>query len=540
MVILGFSQSLSFWRPRVAGQIATTPSAFAGPDWSVVDATTGGAATVSVLSLPANGGSAITGLEYDLDLSGAWQSAGIAGPGNFVISGLADGASVSVRLRAVNGMGPGAASGAKAVVPTLDTVAPSVAGVTINQATNEIDVTGVSEAGTFLALVDGVATPMSGAAIEAAVLAQTPAAFVSFPLVPGANRAVMDKTGVAGGTVYLHATVRDAAGNYSADVPLAFTQPGDVVPPVLSAPQAAAAGSSGATASVSTNEAGGTLYAVLSRSPVAPTPAQLRAGQDDSGATADWAGSQPVGAAGVQTLSPAPAGLAAGTTYYAHFLQDDAAGNASAVVGAAGFGTAAAGANPASRASATTVAPAADTIDVSLPAGIVPGDRLVIALAHFVGKAPAAPAGWTLLSSLSNVSGINREASVYRRVADGSEGATVTFAYTGGWSEGGAVAVAVRDATGFGAAVAANSGATSSTTYTGPTVPITADGGMLMTVFLQNSALSGTDLVAQVDAGGESVGIFARTGLGAGTSPAITATAAGSQTWAAMSFELAK
>ncbi len=532
MVILGLSQSLTFWRPRIAGQIATTPSAPVSADWSVVDATTGGTVTVSVLSLPANGGSAITGLEYDLDLSGTWLSAGISGPGNFVISGLADGTSVSVRLRAVNGMGPGAASDVKAVVPTLDTVAPSVAGVAINQATNEIDVTGVSEPGTFFALVDSLATPMSGAAIEAAVQAQTPAAFVTFPVTAGANAAVMDKTGVAGGTVYLHATVRDAAGNYSADAPLAFTQPADVVPPVLSAPAAAANGSSGATASVSTDEAGGTLYAVLTRSAVAPTPAQLRAGLDDAGAAADWAGSQAVGAIGVQTVSPPPAGLAAGTAYYAHFLQDDAAGNASAVVSAPGFSTAAAGAGPAVVASTTASAVNAPDVSVSVPANLA-GDHIYYFVVGPQTLPVTVPAGFNLVTTVAGYGTTGTSCQVLQRISAGAEPAVQLF--SGGWSDRVVHAASVRNSSGFAAPGASNTGWGTALNALSRSV---AGGSLVFDLFLAAAAITRAGTLQNGVSGATAAALGARENLPAGASGDQLASLATANAWAALQIEI--
>ncbi|MEL6952854.1 MAG: SwmB domain-containing protein [Pseudomonadota bacterium] len=108
---------------------------------------------------------------------------------------------------------------------------------------------------------------------------------------------------------------------------------------VLTAPQAAANGINAATGSVTTDEAGGTLYAVLSTSTSAPSAANIAGGQDHTGATAAWSGSQAVPSIGIQTLAPAPSGLTADTTYTLHLMQEDAGENRSDVVSAASFTT---------------------------------------------------------------------------------------------------------------------------------------------------------------------------------------------------------
>lgn len=85
---------------------ATVPDAFVDADWSVA---TGGSGEldVSIASLPSDGGSAITDIEYELDASGTWTSSG--GTVGFTISGLTESTSYDVRLRAVNSVGNSAA-----------------------------------------------------------------------------------------------------------------------------------------------------------------------------------------------------------------------------------------------------------------------------------------------------------------------------------------------------------------------------------------------------------------------------------------------
>lgn len=104
---------------------------------------------------------------------------------------------------------------------------------------------------------------------------------------------------------------------------------GDTTPPVLSVPTGVKSGSTGGVGSVITNEAGGTLYWVVTTSTAIPSAAQIQAGQTHTGATAPASGSQAVPGTGAQTTSPAAVGLSPSTTYYFHFVQADGAGNES-------------------------------------------------------------------------------------------------------------------------------------------------------------------------------------------------------------------
>lgn len=116
---------------------------------------------------------------------------------------------------------------------------------------------------------------------------------------------------------------------------------GDVTPPTLTSQDATATGPHDITASVATNEAGGTLYAVLTTSATAPSEVQIKAGQDHAGAAAAGFASAAVELAGVQTLYFVA--LTPATTYYAHFVQTDASANDSAVVTSAAETTEAVG-----------------------------------------------------------------------------------------------------------------------------------------------------------------------------------------------------
>jgi hypothetical protein len=177
-----------------------------------------------------------------------------------------------------------------------------------------------------------------------------------------------------------------------------------VTAPTLTSPTDAANGATAATGSVSTDEGNGTLWWVVSTSGTAPTKAQVKAGQDHTGASAANAGSQAVSATGVQTLSPAPSGLTASTAYTIHFMHEDAAANQSTVASGDGFTTAAGGgitivgwkavgANSGSNAVVSLTA----LVDGSASAAAT-GDEVILVAAGSSGidAAPSGPDGtWT-------------------------------------------------------------------------------------------------------------------------------------------------
>lgn len=146
-------------------------------------------------------------------------------------------------------------------------------------------------------------------------------------LIGAASTYTTDANGGTGGAVAAEGgTVTDA----------------DTTAPTLSSPTDAANGATASTGSVSTDEGNGTLYWVVTTSATAPSAAQVKAGQDNGGSAATDSGSQAVSGTGVQTLSPAPSGLTASTSYTTHFMHEDSSGNQSAVSSASGFTTASA------------------------------------------------------------------------------------------------------------------------------------------------------------------------------------------------------
>jgi len=111
----------------IAGEAppATVPAAFTTGQWTVADKGSGGTVTVTVSTMPDDGGAAITALQYRVG-SGAWAASGRTTAGSFDITGLTDDEQVSITLRAVNSVGNGPASDAKTATPTAAFTVPDV------------------------------------------------------------------------------------------------------------------------------------------------------------------------------------------------------------------------------------------------------------------------------------------------------------------------------------------------------------------------------------------------------------------------------
>ena len=111
----------------------------------------------------------------------------------------------------------------------------------------------------------------------------------------------------------------------------------DTTAPTLTSASVTAVGTTTSTGNVTTNEANGTLYSIVSTSATAPSATQIQAGQNHTGAAAVWSGNQAVSSTGAKTFNIT--GLTASTAYYAHFQHKDAANNNSTVVTSAQFTT---------------------------------------------------------------------------------------------------------------------------------------------------------------------------------------------------------
>jgi hypothetical protein len=114
----------------------------------------------------------------------------------------------------------------------------------------------------------------------------------------------------------------------------------DTTAPTLTLPTGVQTGATTATVGATTNE-NGTLYAVVTTTNTQPSVAQIKAGQNASGAAAVFAGNLAVtgiSSAAARTLNATD--LSASTLYYAHLVETDAAGNNSNIVTSASFTTA--------------------------------------------------------------------------------------------------------------------------------------------------------------------------------------------------------
>jgi hypothetical protein len=112
-----------------------------------------------------------------------------------------------------------------------------------------------------------------------------------------------------------------------------------VLGPVLSDPTATSIAQTTATIGCTTDDATGTLYAVVTTSATQPSIAQIKAGQNHTGAAAVWAGDDDSLSVGANTFSVT--GLTAGTQYYTYFVQNDGVDDSNVLAGSFQSATAA-------------------------------------------------------------------------------------------------------------------------------------------------------------------------------------------------------
>ena len=108
-----------------------TPQATASAPLISSVATAVGRANITFSAPAENGGSEISNYEYSTDGGSTWVNASPAQTTSpLVISGLSNGTTYSVKLRAVNSLGAGAASDPVSVKPIAPASAPTISGVT--------------------------------------------------------------------------------------------------------------------------------------------------------------------------------------------------------------------------------------------------------------------------------------------------------------------------------------------------------------------------------------------------------------------------
>lgn len=213
------------------------------------------------------------------------------------------------------------------VAPAADTTAPvltSATSASTGSTTGSGSVTTNEANGTLYWIASTSASGVTVAAIKAG----------SSVVVTSTGSKAVTVSGLTAATAYyIHFLHRDAAGNDSTvAISPSFTtaSAADTTAPTLTLPTGTQTGQTTATGTVTTNEANGTLYYMVSTNAV------------ESAATVKAGASQAVTATGVQNVSYS--GLTAATQYYTHYLHRDAAGNDSTVVNGTGFTTASAAA----------------------------------------------------------------------------------------------------------------------------------------------------------------------------------------------------
>lgn len=131
-------------------------------------------------------------------------------------------------------------------------------------------------------------------------------------------------TGPAPATMVIQPEVNGV--NAAETITVTLYDQNDVTAPTLSSPTGTKTGTTTATGTVSTNEADGTLYYYASTNATETAETVVASGS-----------SQSVTTTGVQNVSFS--GLSTGTTYYAHYVQDDSDLNRSARVSSSSFTT---------------------------------------------------------------------------------------------------------------------------------------------------------------------------------------------------------
>lgn len=141
-----------------------------------------------------------------------------------------------------------------------------------------------------------------------------------------ANQTTITTPSLADDTWRFRARI-ERTGHNTSEWSNTVTQAIDATSPVLSSPGVNTITQSTALAVVTTDEANGTLYMVVTTSATDPSKAQIKAGQNHAGAAASFAANQAVSSTGQKSFSVT--GLSPSTTYYAYFMHEDAVGHQS-------------------------------------------------------------------------------------------------------------------------------------------------------------------------------------------------------------------
>jgi len=226
----------------------------------------------------------------------------------------------------------------------FDTTAPILTSplidITISETTGSISITTDEGNGTIWWVVTQSATQPSVAQIEAGQdHTSSPADDNGSILVSAVDTYNAGPSGLTAATTYwAHAFHRDAASNDSAVVSGDSFTTLTAGAPTLSLPTDVQTGGTTATLTVTSDEANGVVYWVVTQSATQPTVAQIKAGQDHTGAAGDAFGNAAAESpAGVNTFLVT--GLAEKVSYFGHFVHTDLELNDSNRVAGDGFTT---------------------------------------------------------------------------------------------------------------------------------------------------------------------------------------------------------
>lgn len=257
---------------------------------------------------------------------------GILDAGEELISGTASGSSIELtasalpdgthKIRAVQIADGTSSSASEALTITIDTMVPAVPPAPDMSAGSD---TGASNTDNLTN--DSTPTFIGTAEPNATITLYSGSTSVGTATADGSGNWSITTSPLSQGAHSITVKATDGAGNEStASSVLDITV--DTTAPTLSGSDSSNLSQTSASVSSSSNEAG-TLYYVVTTSSTSPTPAQILAGNNDTGSTAVASGSGSVSADTAKDFSVS--GLTAETSYYVYFVTVDAAGNLSSV-----------------------------------------------------------------------------------------------------------------------------------------------------------------------------------------------------------------
>lgn len=215
--------------------------------------------------------------------------------------------------------------------PTIDLESASSTGQTTGDGYVDTDESG----GTLYWVVTQYATAPSAAQIIAGLdhLGAEPDDNGAAGSIVAGTQGPLGSTGLSPSTSYYYHFVHSDAANINSNVVTTnqfTTDAADTTAPILSAATAIETAATTADGTVTTDEADGTLYWVVTQSATSPSVAQIQAGQNHLGAAADDSGNQVISSTGIKTANAT--GLLAGNEYYFHYQHADSDSNDSTVL----------------------------------------------------------------------------------------------------------------------------------------------------------------------------------------------------------------